>query len=249
MEEAKLIAVNRAKIQAIADAFGTLITQNNTTVISNANGKSKNRFLSLGGSEVKGEWIETTKEPTYDIKYEQGSLIVSVTLKGVIREFPKNNLAFSSAILRNGTTLKYESDDFCNGDDMYLLFSAPTNGYLVTYLYDEASDMAVCLLPYIADNSIGYQKIEGGKEYLFFRKSNVEDKTDEYTLTASNGRPEFETLYIIFSTAPLYTISDNVGTDDVGMRSVSYKTFTKWLTETRKRIDVKVEEKTITIKF
>lgn len=172
LEEAKHIAVNRAKVSAIADAFGTLVTQNNATVISNTNGKSDNRFLSLGGSEVKGEWIETTNEPKFDIKYEQGQLIVSVVLKGVIREFPKNNLAFSFMILRNGTTEKYESDDFKNGDDMYLRFSSPTNGYLVGYMYDETSDMAVCILPYIAGNSVGNMKIEGGKDYLFFKNLN-----------------------------------------------------------------------------
>ena len=55
LEEAKHIAVNRAKIEAVSEAFGTLVTQNNATVISNSDGKSENRFLSIGGSEVKGE--------------------------------------------------------------------------------------------------------------------------------------------------------------------------------------------------
>lgn len=248
LEEAKHIAVNRAKISAIADAFGTLVSQNNATVISNTNGKSENRFLSLGGSEVKGEWIETTKEPTFDIKYEHGQLIVSVILRGLIREFPKNNLTFSSMILRNGTTEKYESYDFKNGDDMYLRFSSPTNGYLIAYMYDETSDMAVCILPYIADNSVGYMRIEGGKDYLFFKKNSQGDIADEYTLTANNGNAEFETLYLIFSTEPIYTISHDVSRNDAGMRSVSHKEFTKWLVENRKKPNVKVTKQMITIK-
>lgn len=248
LEEAKHIAVNRAKISAIAYAFGTLVSQNNATVISNTNGKSENRFLSLGGSEVKGEWIETTKEPTFDIKYEHGQLIVSVILRGLIREFPKNNLTFSSMILRNGTTEKYESYDFKNGDDMYLCFSSPTNGYLIAYMYDETSDMAVCILPYIADNSVGYMRIEGGKDYLLFKKNSQGDIADEYTLTANNGNAEFETLYLIFSTEPIYTISHDVSRNDAGMRSVSHKEFTKWLVENRKKPDVKVVEQMITIK-
>ena len=65
LEEAKHTALDRAKISAIADAFGTLVTQNNSTVITNQNGESDNRFFSLGGSEVKGEWVETIKEPVY----------------------------------------------------------------------------------------------------------------------------------------------------------------------------------------
>lgn len=248
LEEAKHIAVNRAKVSAIADAFGTLVTQNNATVISNTNGKSENRFLSLGGSEVRGEWIETTKEPTFDIKYEHGQLIVSVILKGVIREFPKNNLTFSSMILRNGTTEKYESDDFKNGDDMYLRFSSPVDGYLIAYMYDETSDMAVCLLPYISSNSDGHIKIKGGAEYLFFKHTALDDTADEYTLTANNGITEFETLFLIFSTDPIYTISSSVSRNNVGMRSVSYKEFLNWLSNVRKSPNVKVTEQMITIK-
>lgn len=248
LEEAKHIAVNRAKVEAIANAFGTLITQNNATVISNKEGESLNRFISLGGSEVKGEWIETIKEPVFDIRYEQGTLMVNVSLKGIIREAPKNSLSFSSTILRNGTSMKYESDDFRNGDDMYLRFSAPTDGYLVAYMYDETTDMAVCLLPYIADNSKGNVKIKGGEDYLFFKKISLDDTADEYTLTVTNEKPEFETLYLVFATHPIYMVTDKVCKNDLGMRYVPYKTLAKWLVDNRKNDNVKIEERMLTIK-
>lgn len=122
LEEAKHIAVNRAKIAAISDTFGTLVTQNNSTMISNKNGQSDNWFFSIGSSEIKGEWIETTKDPTFDISYQQGMLVVSVELEGVIRKISNERLSISAKILRNGITSKYESDDFRNGDDMYLFF-------------------------------------------------------------------------------------------------------------------------------
>ncbi len=248
LEEAKHIAVNRAKVEAIANAFGTLITQNNATVISNKEGESLNRFFSLGGSEVKGEWIETIKEPVFDIRYEQGTLMVNVSLKGIIREAPKNSLSFSSTILRNGTSMKYESDDFRNGDDMYLRFSAPTDGYLVAYMYDETTGMAVCLLPYIADNSKGNVKIKGGEDYLFFKKISLDDTADEYTLTVTNEKPEFETLYLVFATHPIYMVTDKVCKNDLGMRYVPYKTLAKWLVDNRKNDNVKIEERMLTIK-
>lgn len=248
LEEAKHIAVNRAKVEAIANAFGTLITQNNATVISNKEGESLNRFFSLGGSEVKGEWIETIKEPVFDIRYEQGTLMVNVSLKGIIREAPKNSLSFSSTILRNGTSMKYESDDFRNGDDMYLRFSAPTDGYLVAYMYDETTGMAVCLLPYIADNSKGNVKIKGGEDYLFFKKISLDDTADEYTLTVTNEKPEFETLYLVFATHPIYVVTDKVCKNDLGMRYVPYKTLAKWLVDNRKNDNVKIEERMLTIK-
>lgn len=248
LEEAKHIAVNRAKIAAISDAFGTLITQNNSTVISNENGKSDTRFFSIGGSEVKGEWIETTKEPTFNITYQHGILVVGVELEGIVRELSDEQVAFSAKILRNGTTAKYESDDFRNGDDMYLLFSAPTDGYLVVYMYDELSQSAVCLLPYI-NNTVGYQQIRGGKEYLFFKQGENGKQEDEYTLTTAGETPEFDTLYLLFSRKPIYMAESNISVNDVGMRSIPYNDFIKWLTNTRKNSYVSVIEKTITIKY
>ena len=63
LEEAKRTALERAKIQAIANEFNTLVTQDNETRVRNRNGQSEIDFLSVGGSEVKGEWIETIGEP------------------------------------------------------------------------------------------------------------------------------------------------------------------------------------------
>ena len=59
MEQAKRTALDRAMIQAIADEFGTIVTQQNATRVENQNGRSDIDFLSIGGSEVKGEWLET----------------------------------------------------------------------------------------------------------------------------------------------------------------------------------------------
>lgn len=247
LEEAKRIAINRAKIAAISDAFGTVVTQNNTTIISNENGKSDNRFLSIGGSEVKGEWIETTMDPVFDISYQQGMLIICVKLEGVIRELVKEQVSFSAKILRNGTTDKFESDNFRNGDDMYLLFSAPTDGYLVAYMYDETSKNAICLLPYTG-NTTGYHKIKGGEEYLFFKQRENGKNVDEYTLTTSGEYPEFDTIYLFFSRQPIYMVDNNIMTDETGMRSVSFQAFMKWLIAMRKKTYVSVMEKTITIK-
>ena len=63
LEQAKRTALDRAKIQALADVFGTIVSQYNATQVKNTNGHSSIDFTSIGGSEVKGEWIETIGEP------------------------------------------------------------------------------------------------------------------------------------------------------------------------------------------
>ena len=73
IDEAKRIATEKAQIQAIADEFGTEVSQNNSIFISNENGKTDSRFYSVGGTEVQGEWIETTQEPEFEILYKDGT--------------------------------------------------------------------------------------------------------------------------------------------------------------------------------
>ena len=63
--------MDRAKIKALADEFGTIVSQTNSTVLTNENVKTDNRFFSLSGSEVKGEWLENDGEPQYEILYEK----------------------------------------------------------------------------------------------------------------------------------------------------------------------------------
>ena len=79
IDEAKKIALERAKIQAIADEFGTFVLQTNSTLVTNDNGNSDTRFLSLGGSEVKGEWLEDKEAPKYELITDGGSISVRVT--------------------------------------------------------------------------------------------------------------------------------------------------------------------------
>ena len=236
LEEAKHTALDRAKISAIADAFGTLVSQSNSTVITNQNGESDNRFYSLGGSEVKGEWIETFKEPVYNIRYEGGMLVVSVEVTGRIREIVSAGIDFTAKILRNGTEEKFESSEFRSGDDMYLYFKSPIDGYLAVYLLDETTQEVYCLLPYKASGEGAY-RIEHDRPYILFSTKNESSNpsiVDEYTMTCSRD-VEFNDIYVIFSPIPFTKANANETTDDVLPRQLSYEGFQKWLVKNRKK--------------
>ena len=128
MEQAKRTALDRAMIQALADEFGTIVSQSNATRVENQNGQTNIDFLSIGGSEVKGEWIETIGEPIYNIRYEGDMLVVSVKVKGKAREIVSAGIDFQAKVLRNGTEDKYESDQFRSGDELNLSFTSPVSG-------------------------------------------------------------------------------------------------------------------------
>lgn len=235
LEQAKAIALDRAKIQALADEFGTIVSQYNTTIVENQNEKSSVDFNSIGGSEVKGEWIETLEEPLYNIMYETNMLVVSVKVKGKAREIISAGIDFKAHILRNGVEDRFESDQFLSGDDLYLSFSTPVKGYLAVYLID-GSKQAYCLLPYRGQDD-GVYAIKSNYRYLFFNGDVAlqDDKpvVEEYVMTCEHKEEERNVIYIIFSPNKFIKASDNDNGEALP-RELPYEVFQKWLVECRK---------------
>lgn len=249
LEEAKRTALDRAKIQALADAFGTIVSQTNATRVENSGGKSSTDFLSIGGSEVKGEWIETTEEPKYDISYEQGMLVVKVSVEGKAREIVSAQIDIKAHVLRNGTEDKFESCDFRSGDDLYLSFVSPVNGYLAVYLID-AEQKAYCLLPY-RNQTDGIYRVEANRRYVFFYTKEApaaeRQYVDEYVMTCSRSS-EHNQIYVIFSPQQFAKAADYVSADMLP-RELDSGDFQKWLVKLRVRDNsMQIDSKTILIK-
>lgn len=248
LEEGKRAALERAKIQALADAFGTLVSQNNSTIVKNENGKSSVDFLSIGGSDVKGEWIETIGEPQFDIFYENNILTIKVSIDGKAREIKNAVIDFVAKLLRNGTEEKYESDEFLNGDDLYLYFKSPINGYLAVYLFDENTQQVFCLLPYKSSGEPAY-KIIHDKPYIFFSCQKAEEnpsEVDEYTMTCEHSM-EQNIIYIVFSPnmfAKAFAEDENIKLP----RQLPLKEFQKWLGKCRTK-DVAIQTQSFTLKI
>ena len=246
--EARRVALQRAQLQAIADAFGTIVTQTNATTVRNENGKSDVSLLSLGASEVKGEWLRTDGEPEYEIAYEDGMLAVTVRVKGVIREIVNAAVDFQARVLCNGTEDRFEQDRFRNGDDLYLSFQSPVDGYLTVYLLD-AEGTAYCLLPYRGDTG-GRVAVKGNRRYVFFSVDDVpaEERgmVDEYVMTCGN-REELNQIYVIFS-PQLFTKAVDYAGEGVQPRELPYEEFQQWLFNCRKQDrEMRVEVKHIVI--
>lgn len=231
---AKQTALDRAKIQAIADAFGTIVSESNSVRMSNRNGQSTVDFMSIGGSDVKGEWIETIGEPKYKIDYNGEMLTVSVSCKGRIREIVANEIDFQAKVLRNGTEDRFESDTFFSGDNLYLSFTSPVAGYVAVYLVD-VGDMACCLLPYQAQQD-GIYTVKANQRYVFF---NIDEAlpvekpiVDQYRMS-SLYPVEQNQIYVVFSPQPFVKAADRTG--DGQLRELKGDEFLKWLAKCRKR--------------
>ena len=249
LDKAKYIALERLKIQLIEEEFGATVSQSNSTLVKNNNGKSDVDFVLIGGSEVNGEWIETIGTPRYNIYYENNMLVVSVKAKGRIREIISTAVDVKSLVLRNGIEDRFESDTFKSGDDLYISFQSPTNGYLVVYLVD-TEQRAFCLLPY-QNMKEGSFNVEANKRYVLFSTqtaaSELKPYVDEYTMTCTHDQ-EINQLYVIFSTSPFVKAIDDKLEKELP-RELSNEDFQKWLAKYRTRdTNMVVKKTTITIR-
>lgn len=240
LEQAKSIALERAKIQVIADEFGTIVSQTNYTNVSNDNSYSSVDFKSIGMTDLRGEWIETLKEPVFNISYTEGMQIIKVVVIGKIRKIDHAQTQISATLLRNGTDRRFESSEFRNNDDLFLHFISPVNGYLTIYLIDN-KDTAYCLLPY-ARQTEGTFMIEANKEYVLFDRSlsTLDDKTmvDEYIMTCGTEK-ELNRLAIIFS-ENYFVKSSDIGISEGLPRQLDITSFNNWVAKSRVR-DVRMQ--------
>ena len=233
LEKAKQIALERVKVQLIADEFGTVVSQNNATTVKNSNGKSDIAFVSVGGSEVRGEWIETIGEPEFKPSFDNGQMIIKVHIKGKIREIVSADINFKTLVLRNGTEDKYEDDTFKSGDDLFLSFTSPISGYVAVYLVDN-DGTAFCLLPY-QNQEQGNVKINANERYVFFSEKlspqNLKAYVDEYTMTCSHSQ-ELNQVYVVFSPNTFVKATDGKR-EEALPRELSNEDFQKWLARNR----------------
>ena len=238
--EAKRFALKQAQLKAIAEEFGTIVSQTNLTRIEGNNEQSTTRFSSFGSSDVKGEWIETKGKPEYTVSYEEGMLIVTCKVEGKAREIVSSQMDILAKVLRNGTEDRFESEQFRSGDELYLSFKTPTNGYLAVYLVDD-DEVVQCLLPYSGQQN-GIYQVEANKRYvLFSEKESPHEQVDEYVLTA-NHEVEHNQMYVVFSPNQFFKAVDassqkEVESKDIAgfPRELSFEGFHKWLAKCRRR--------------
>ncbi len=149
------------------------------------------------------------------------------------------NLDLKILTLRNGVTETDAATSFDEGDDLYLLFQSPINGFLAVYLTD--TENAYCLLPY-QDQKESIMPIEKYNKYVFFSSKQappyLRDIVNEYSLGCSQkNTKEQNTMYVIFSTQRFVKALDEKGEvlDNIGNvelpRSLSLSDFHVWLSK------------------
>lgn len=250
------IALVKAQNAAIESEFGTTIGTVNVVGMTNIDGQSSTSFHSMTSDQVRGVWLGDVSEPQYERLLDNGRDLLKVTVKGKIRELVAAGVEFAAEPLRRHPDKRDAADTFKNGDDLYLYFKSPVDGYLTVFLFDIQNSQVFSLLPYQSSGK-GSFSISHDKEYYLFSeaKASPEDgAVDELTLTCSDGNTEeYNDLYVIFSPNNYAKISSKVGqqklTDDLIIpSSLSFKEFNTWLTKYQQK-DEQMQVKRIPIRI
>lgn len=248
LTEAREKALERAKIKAVEDEFGTYVSQFNTTVIDNVDGSGSMQFLSYGGSELKGEWIETIGTPEYELVSDGTELAVKVKVRGKVREIKDNRVPTDVKIFRNGFDPGNETVQFVAGDSFYMSFASPANGFLAVYLVDQ-DERAYCLVPYQAQQD-GTFPIKANHCHLLFSRAEKEESAtfaDELIMDTPLEE-ERNRIFTIFSPNKFFKAVDKATDADLP-RNLSFGQLDSWIAQIRKNDpQLSVSISSITIK-
>lgn len=245
LEQAKREALIKAQNQAIENTFGSAVSRQNTIIISNENGESESKFISINRGEVKGVWLGDKEEPKFGRVYQDGRDWLNVTVKGIAREIVSAGVQYEAKTLRYKPDLELEAQTFKNGDDFFLYFRSPVDGYLTVFMFDITTNQVFCMLPYQSSGTGAY-RITHDEEYFLFApdKAKPDDgEVDEFVLTCSEKNvEELSELYVIFS--PNYYAKVGAQkerqqlTDELILpSSLEYKEFNKWLIKYQQKDD------------
>ena len=229
LKEAKEKALYNAQVQAMADEFGTVISRRSLFVSDS----KQDDFYIEGDAAVKGEWIETIGAPTFECGFHNEELYVRCTIKGKARELKVAKVELEIDVLRNGFAPEMSSTDFKSGDNIYLRFKSPVEGYVAVYLHDKTNDEVMSLLPYKRDR-ISALKINADEDYVFFSKEHNTYGlyVKEYELLCNDALEE-NTLYVVFSTNEFSKPSLLAAEDRNALNHLNFENFNSWIAKSQ----------------
>jgi hypothetical protein len=242
-EEVYALAEQQAKINAIENEFGTYVEQQTDMTLS----EGRTSYNIIGTTKVKGDWIKTSSiNFSEDLRLEKGTFgkqnvkYIRCTIKGKVRKsLPRANIDFE---ILNCPDKACRTTDFVDGEQLYLYFQSPVDGYLSVYV--DEGDITYRLLPYVLmdDDFQSGVFVQSDTEYLFFSekfnafKSSVVDEIIMFT----TKNVEYNSIYVVFAeekfVKPILANKEEVE-GRILPKSLSSEEFQKWLSENRVVLD------------
>lgn len=241
LAEAKQTAITQARLKAIADEFGTIVSQTNTSAMHNKDGKTSSSFNSYSENEVRGIWISDTKEPEVEVKYRNDMMVIHAEVCGKVREQKREKVELQIKPLNKGI----ESTLFKNNDRFSVSFKSAASGYVAVFIRDDANEIVNVMMPY-DDGDGNAREVKSNKEYLFLCTQDPAYPYEEETILTTSKSMEYNTLIVVFSQKKFHISLSNNGEF---VPEVENSKFQKWIHGLRVYdTTAQVEEIVLTIK-
>lgn len=241
-------AVEMAKTAALEKAFGTVISSQDMIITTDTGQKA----MGIGEFDVNGKWLSNIRDPEFNLlEQTQSEVIYSVKVIGWATKIGPEHIDVEHHLLTNGCDKNrngVRDNTYYSGDEMFLHFTSPVDGWLAVYLGDDDEEQTMqCLLPYDGQNTGAYP-IKANAEYIFFSKEHAESDCVDLAaglVMESRKDTDFNILYIIFSPNKFagttskesrsqeYTTQTADGIINLMPRETDFKSFQKWLGKKR----------------
>lgn len=255
-------AIEEARIEGIRKHFGLSLRQTNEITDRVQGGP---QAYSVTTTDVNGEWIEDFKNPKVEISPAEGGKKYKATVYGLARRISRQHVDLDVRLLYGTDSERQQcKGDYNEGDNFYLYFCSPIDGYLVVYLRDDDEDQTMqAILPYDGQGGEAYP-IKADKEYIFFSKEMAEPEMARATSSFklySRKQKDVNVAYIVFSPNPFSRSKTKenrsqeqsavIGTEKINLmpRETTAKEFNKWLSKRQvedSRLQLKMKPITIT---
>lgn len=261
-QEAERVCIERARINAIENAFGQTIIQGNSTYIKNertgASAESKVVFNMMAETMVNGEWVEDIKPPEISKIYVEGVTYMIVEVFGKIREIKETPITFKSALLACPKT-ECKTTSFNNKQSVYLEFTAPEDGYISVYCDVPEEKTTFRMLPYKTDQNVSSYPVKADETYLFFHPQLAKNiplgKVDEFVFYLNKpNTPEVSKVFVLFRpkteiAKPILSGIGNVSMSNIEIPlNLPSEDFQRWLQRIRRaEADIQLETTVINI--
>lgn len=245
---ARVKAIEMARVKALSEEFGTIISGQSMMVSSDHSQSS----MIIGISDVNGEWLGDINEPQVTSEVIGRDYLYTARVEGWARELSHERIDVDGRLLCNGTDKERDrlrDGLYMAGDEMFYYFVSPVDGYLALFLGDEEEKLMQCLLPYGGQDLTVYP-VKANQEYVFFSKELAPADDVDFAaglIVDCRSATDYNTFYAIFSpnefsgTVNVESKSrefiTRVGDKEINLmpRETNYNTFQKWLAKQRTR--------------
>ena len=252
-EIARKKVIQEAQINALEKAFGTALTERTMNISETREGHTSNISRSSGESLINGDWIRNLTSPEITkVPVDNGTMYYA-KVYGEAREMKYNRIDVDCWLLCNGTDPdkdRLRGDIFYEGDELYVYFISPVDGWLAIYLIDDDNEHTTQrLVPYDDQKEVAYP-IVANREYIFFSKKTAEPQYVDFVtrmIVEARKKVDINDLYIIFSpnefkqvptTVYKHSRHNTVETDiqsELMPRETTYQKFDEWMCKQRRK--------------